>query len=84
VSDRPQDQAARRPRRAALVLHGWQIHRPADPWCLEGAATAYADPLALTHHVVPGAAHLALDDGYGAWDAPIRWCSDPEGGWPRD
>jgi predicted alpha/beta hydrolase family esterase len=54
----------------------------ADPWCVEGGAAAYADPLGLAHHVVPRGGHLALDDGYGPWDAPIRWCRDPAAGWP--
>lgn len=53
-----------------------------DPWCVEGGDRAYADPLGLTHHVVPGAGHLSPDDGFGAWSAPFAWCTDPAAGWP--
>ncbi|MGW6905821.1 RBBP9/YdeN family alpha/beta hydrolase [Streptomyces sp. NPDC054940] len=48
-----------------------------DPYCEEGADTAYGDPLALPTDILPGAAHLDLDAGYGPWPAVLEWCLDP-------
>jgi predicted alpha/beta hydrolase family esterase len=48
----------------------------ADPWCPEGAAVLYGHALGLPVHVVPGAGHLSLDEGYGAWPAVERWALD--------
>ncbi|WP_031478600.1 RBBP9/YdeN family alpha/beta hydrolase [Streptomyces bicolor] len=48
-----------------------------DPYCEEGAGTAYGDPLALPTDILPGAAHLDLDAGYGSWPAVLHWCLDP-------
>jgi len=45
----------------------------ADPWCPEGAATLYGRVLDLPVHVVEGAGHLSLDEGYGPWPAVERW-----------
>ncbi|MFI2432335.1 RBBP9/YdeN family alpha/beta hydrolase [Streptomyces sp. NPDC018693] len=49
-----------------------------DPYCPEGAQTVYGDPLALTAEIVPGAAHLDLDAGYGPWPSVLEWCLDGE------
>jgi uncharacterized protein len=43
-----------------------------DPWCPEGARELYGRT-ALPVHVVEGAGHLSLDEGYGAWPAVERW-----------
>ena len=45
----------------------------ADPWCPEGAATAFGEALGMDVHVVDGGGHLAADDGYGPWPAIERW-----------
>jgi predicted alpha/beta hydrolase family esterase len=54
-----------------------------DPWCPEGAAALYGRALDLPVHVVPGAGHLSLAEGYGAWPAVAAWARDgrfPAGG----
>jgi uncharacterized protein len=48
----------------------------ADPWCPEGAATLYGRALGLPVHVIAGAGHLSLDEGYGPWPAVERWARD--------
>ncbi|MFJ7078639.1 RBBP9/YdeN family alpha/beta hydrolase [Streptomyces sp. NPDC098781] len=48
-----------------------------DPYCEGGAATLYGAPLALPTDVLPGAAHLDLDAGYGPWPGVLAWCVDP-------
>lgn len=48
-----------------------------DPYCEEGADTVYGAPLALPTDILPGAAHLDLDAGYGPWPAVLDWCLDP-------
>ena len=47
-----------------------------DPYCPGGAATVYGH-LGLPVDVLPGAAHLDLDAGYGRWPAVEAWCRDP-------
>ena len=47
-----------------------------DPYCPGGAATVFAG-LELDTDVLPGAAHLDLDAGYGRWPAVEAWCRDP-------
>jgi predicted alpha/beta hydrolase family esterase len=47
-----------------------------DPYCPGGAATGFAG-LGLDVDVLPGAAHLDLDAGYGRWPAVEAWCRDP-------
>lgn len=49
-----------------------------DPYCPEGAQAAYGDPLGLTAELLPGAAHLDLDAGYGPWPSVLEWCRDGE------
>ena len=53
----------------------------ADPWCAGGQVAAYADPLGLPSVVIPGAAHLALGDGFGPWPEVIAWAQDPGSVW---
>ncbi|MFI8227425.1 alpha/beta hydrolase [Streptomyces sp. NPDC085900] len=48
-----------------------------DPYCPEGARALYGDPLGIPTDVLPGAAHLDLDAGYGDWPAVLHWCLDP-------
>ncbi|MBB3675915.1 RBBP9/YdeN family alpha/beta hydrolase [Modestobacter versicolor] len=47
-----------------------------DPYCPGGAASVFAG-LGLDVDVLPGAAHLDLDAGYGRWPAVEAWCRDP-------
>ncbi|MFG2945630.1 RBBP9/YdeN family alpha/beta hydrolase [Streptomyces adustus] len=47
-----------------------------DPYCPEGARTFFADPLGIPAEILPGAAHLDLDAGYGSWPAVLEWCLD--------
>jgi uncharacterized protein len=48
-----------------------------DPYCPEGARTLFGDPLGIPTDILPGAAHLDLDAGYGHWPAVLAWCLDP-------
>ncbi|MGW3147329.1 RBBP9/YdeN family alpha/beta hydrolase [Streptomyces sp. NPDC001177] len=47
-----------------------------DPYCPEGARTAFGDPLGIPTEVIPGAGHLDLVAGYGSWPAVLEWCLD--------
>lgn len=72
-SDGPLDAAAvQRSARHGVEL----VCTDADPWCPEGAAELYGRALGLSVHVVEGAGHLSLDEGYGPWPAVHRWALD--------
>lgn len=45
-----------------------------DPYCPEGANRVYAAPLGIPADILPAAAHLDLDAGYGPWPAVLDWC----------
>ncbi|MET9010558.1 alpha/beta hydrolase [Streptomyces olivaceoviridis] len=45
-----------------------------DPYCPGGADTVFAEPLGIPADILPGAAHLDLDAGYGPWPAVLDWC----------
>ncbi|MET9380319.1 alpha/beta hydrolase [Streptomyces sp. NPDC002928] len=45
-----------------------------DPYCPEGGQTVFGDALGLTAELLPGAAHLDLDAGYGSWPSVLEWC----------
>jgi hypothetical protein len=47
-----------------------------DPYCPAGAAAVFGS-LGLPIDVLPGAAHVDLDAGYGRWPAVEAWCRDP-------
>ncbi|KUO20213.1 RBBP9/YdeN family alpha/beta hydrolase [Streptomyces dysideae] len=47
-----------------------------DPYCPEGAAVGYGDPLGIPTDLLAGAGHLDLDAGYGPWPAVLEWCLD--------
>lgn len=49
-----------------------------DPYCPEGAQHSFGDPLGIPAELLPGAGHLSLDDGYGAWPSVLEWCLDGE------
>jgi predicted alpha/beta hydrolase family esterase len=48
-----------------------------DPYCPEGAAAAFGEPLGIPVVVIPGGGHLELTAGYGHWPALTAWCLDP-------
>jgi predicted alpha/beta hydrolase family esterase len=57
-----------------------------DPYCpegLEGYRSVYTDALALEHHIIPGAGHIAIEDGYGPWPAILEWCLNHTTEWGR-
>jgi uncharacterized protein len=45
-----------------------------DPFCPEGAATLYGQPLAVPTDLVPGAGHINTETGYGPWPGLEAWC----------
>lgn len=45
-----------------------------DPYCPEGIAAAYGQPLKLATTVIPDAGHLNIEDGHGPWPAVLDWC----------
>ncbi|GGL70568.1 hypothetical protein GCM10010129_12600 [Streptomyces fumigatiscleroticus] len=47
-----------------------------DPYCPQGARKLFGDPLDIPTDILPGAAHLDLDAGYGSWPAVLDWCLD--------
>jgi predicted alpha/beta hydrolase family esterase len=46
-----------------------------DPWCPEGIAAAYGLPLKIATTVLPGAAHVNVEAGFGPWPAMLDWCN---------
>jgi predicted alpha/beta hydrolase family esterase len=50
----------------------------ADPYCVEGAAEFFGARYGIAADVVVGAAHFALDGGYGRWPAVLAWALNPE------
>jgi predicted alpha/beta hydrolase family esterase len=57
-----------------------------DPYCKEGQAgyrSTYTQALQLEHHVIRGAGHITIEDGYGPWPAMLDWCLSGETGWDR-
>jgi predicted alpha/beta hydrolase family esterase len=47
-----------------------------DPYCPEGAATLYGEPLAVPVDLIAGGGHLNPEAGYGPWPAVEAWCLD--------
>lgn len=45
-----------------------------DPYCPAGARRSFAEPLGLPFDLLPGAAHVNTDAGYGPWPAVEAWC----------
>jgi predicted alpha/beta hydrolase family esterase len=48
-----------------------------DPYCPEGAATVYGEPLGLDVDLLPGTQHLNPDSGHGPWPDALAWALDP-------
>jgi predicted alpha/beta hydrolase family esterase len=51
-----------------------------DPYCPEGAAELYGEPLALPTDVHPGGGHLNVDAGLGPWPAMEAWAQGAKNG----
>ena len=47
------------------------------PFCPEGAGTVYGEPLGADVDLLPGAGHITVGNGYGAWPSALDWCLDP-------
>jgi serine hydrolase len=47
-----------------------------DPYCPEGAAALYGEPLGIPVDLLPGKGHVNPDAGYGPWPAAEAWCLD--------
>ena len=45
-----------------------------DPYCPEGAATLYGEPLGIPADVLPGGGHVHPETGFGPWPAAEAWC----------
>jgi len=50
----------------------------ADPWQPSGIQAGIGDFLGLTAHIIPGAKHLSLSDGFSQWAGVIDWVNNPE------
>lgn len=49
----------------------------ADPWAPHGVTQTFGQPLGQPVVVIPGAGHIAMDDGYGHWQGVIDWINNP-------
>jgi predicted alpha/beta hydrolase family esterase len=47
-----------------------------DPYCPEGAAGLYGEPLGIAVDLLPGTGHINPETGYGPWPAAEAWCVD--------
>jgi predicted alpha/beta hydrolase family esterase len=45
-----------------------------DPYCPEGAAGLYGEPLGVPVDLLPGKGHVNPEWGYGPWPAAEAWC----------
>ena len=45
-----------------------------DPYCPEGAAALYGEPLGLEIDLLAGAGHVNPEAGFGPWPAAEAWC----------
>ena len=51
-----------------------------DPYCPEGAAALYGEPLGIPVRLFPGAGHVNPEAGYGPWPAAEAWASGAKKG----
>ena len=49
-----------------------------DPYFPEDIRTIYGDPFGIPATVLPGAAHLNADSGYGSWPSLLEWALSTE------
>jgi len=55
-----------------------------DPYYPEGPdayKSIYTEALGIEHHIIPGAGHISIEDGYGPWPAILDWCIDGRSDW---
>ncbi|MBT2441115.1 alpha/beta hydrolase [Streptomyces sp. ISL-36] len=53
------------------------VYGGGDPYCPEGAAVHYGDPLSLDRDLVLPGGHLDMHAGYGEWPSVLEWCENP-------
>jgi predicted alpha/beta hydrolase family esterase len=51
-----------------------------DPYCPQGAAQLYGEPLRLAVDLHPGRGHLNVDAGLGPWPAMLAWAQGAKNG----
>ena len=56
------------------------VFSDADPYCPEGARSAYAEPLGVEGDELPGRGHLNVDAGLGPWPAVEAWAYGAKNG----
>jgi hypothetical protein len=59
---------------AAAARQTRLVCAPDDPYCPEDAARLYGEPLGIPTDVLPGAAHINPESGFGPWPAAEAWC----------
>ena len=63
-----------RGRVAAAAAETRLVCAPDDPYCPEGAAVLYGEPLGIELDLLPGGGHVNAETGYGPWPAAEEWC----------
>lgn len=48
-----------------------------DPYCIEGAAETFGEPLGCDIDLLADSGHIAIPDGYGPWPSVLDWCLNP-------
>jgi len=54
---------------------------PYWPEGIDGYKSIYTDALGLEHHIIAGAGHISIDDGYGPWPAILGWSINSTSDW---
>jgi predicted alpha/beta hydrolase family esterase len=67
-------EAAERVRQSAGTLT--LVGSDRDVWTPQGVQHHFGDPLGLDAQIIFGAKHLALGDGWGAWQGVVDWVND--------
>ncbi len=49
-----------------------------DPWQPSGIQAGVGDLIGLQAHIIPGAKHLSLTDGFSQWQGVIDWVNNPQ------
>jgi predicted alpha/beta hydrolase family esterase len=58
----------------AAARHTRLVCSDNDPYCPAGASADFGVPLGIPTTVLPGAAHLDMEAGYGPWPSIRDWC----------
>jgi uncharacterized protein len=59
---------------AAAAEHTRLVCSADDPYCPEGAAVLYGEPLGIEVDLLDGAGHVNPEAGFGPWPAAESWC----------